>query len=121
MKIRTSIFYATCFLASAVPAFAQDAATRDVPPSMGIIAWILVGLIGGFLASKMVNHTGEGLLRDILLGIVGSFVGGFIFRAMGSAGVTGFNLWSILVAFVGAVVFLVLYHAMFGGQPTRTV
>ena len=120
MRFRTSIFYATCFLASAIPAFAQDAATPDVPPNIGIIAWILVGLIGGFLASKVVNHTGEGLLRDILLGIVGAFIGGFIFRAMGSAGVTGFNLWSILVAFVGAVVFLILYHAMFGGPRTRT-
>ncbi len=116
MRLRTSIFYALCFIAAAIPAFAQDASTPEVPPSMGIIAWILVGLIGGFIASKVVNHTGEGLLRDILLGIVGSFVGGFIFRAVGSSGVTGFNLWSILVAFVGAVVFLILYHAMFGGS-----
>src|SRR4051794_25849179 len=115
MKIRTSLFYSLCFMASTVPAFAQDAATQDVPPSMGIIAWVLVGLIGGFLASKVVNHTGEGLLRDILLGILGAFVGGFIFRTVGSTGVTGFNLWSILVAFVGAVIFLILYHAMFGG------
>ncbi|MDO8431928.1 MAG: GlsB/YeaQ/YmgE family stress response membrane protein [Candidatus Binatus sp.] len=121
MKLRTSIFYATCFLASALPAFAQDAASPEMPPSMGIIAWIMVGLIGGFLASKVVNRTGEGLLRDILLGIVGAFVGGLIFRAIGSAGVTGFNLWSILVAFVGAVVFLILYHAMFGRPRTRTV
>ncbi len=121
MKIRTSIFYATCLMAAAVPAFAQDAVTPDVPPSVGIIAWILVGLIGGFLASKVVNHSGEGLLRDILLGIVGAFIGGFIFRVLGSAGVTGFNFWSILVAFVGAVVFLIIYHAMFGGARARTV
>jgi uncharacterized membrane protein YeaQ/YmgE (transglycosylase-associated protein family) len=121
MKLKTSIFYTGCFLASAIPAFAQDAATPEVPASVGIIAWIMVGLIGGFLASKVVNHSGEGLLRDILLGVVGAFVGGAIFRAMGSTGVTGFNLWSILIAFVGAVVFLILYHAMFGGQRARTV
>ena len=121
MKLKTSVFYAGCFLATAIPAFAQDAATPEVPASMGIIAWIMVGLIGGFLASKVVNHTGEGLLRDILLGVVGAFLGGVIFRALGSAGVNGFNLWSILVAFVGAVVFLILYHAMFGGRSARTV
>jgi uncharacterized membrane protein YeaQ/YmgE (transglycosylase-associated protein family) len=81
---------------------------------MGFIAWIVVGLIGGFLASKVVNRTGEGLVRDILLGIVGAFVGGWIFNALGEPGVSGMNIYSILVAFVGAVVLLVLYHAIFG-------
>ena len=81
---------------------------------MGIIAWIIVGLIAGFLASKVVNRTGEGFMRDVLLGIVGAFVGGWIFTAMGRNGVTGFNLYSILVAFVGGVLVLVLYHALFG-------
>jgi uncharacterized membrane protein YeaQ/YmgE (transglycosylase-associated protein family) len=81
---------------------------------MGIIAWIIVGLIAGFLASKVVNRSGEGFMRDILLGIVGAFVGGWIFTAMGQNGVSGINLYSILVAFVGGVVVLVLYHALFG-------
>ncbi len=81
---------------------------------MGIIAWIIVGLVGGFLASKVVNRSGEGFLRDVLLGIVGALIGGWIFNLLGSPGVTGFNLWSIFVAFVGAVVLLVVYHAIFG-------
>ena len=81
---------------------------------MGIVAWIFVGLIAGFLASKVVNRTGEGLVRDILLGVVGAIVGGWIFNAMGQPGVNGVNLYSILVAFVGGVVVLVLYHAVFG-------
>ena len=81
---------------------------------MGILAWIFVGLIGGFLASKVVNRTGEGFLRDILLGIVGAIVGGWIFHALGEPGVYGVNLYSILVAFVGAVVVLVLYHTLLG-------
>jgi uncharacterized membrane protein YeaQ/YmgE (transglycosylase-associated protein family) len=81
---------------------------------MGFIAWIFVGLIAGFLASKVVNRTGEGFIRDILLGIVGAFIGGWIFNSLGEPGVTGVNIYSILVAFVGAVVLLVLYHAIFG-------
>ena len=81
---------------------------------MGIIAWIFVGLIAGFLASKVVNRSGEGFMRDILLGIVGAFVGGWIFNALGQPGVNGVNIYSILVAFVGGVVVLVVYHAVFG-------
>ncbi len=81
---------------------------------MGIIAWILVGLIAGFLASKVVNRTGEGFLRDVLLGIVGAIVGGWIFHSLGQPGVYGLNIYSILVAFVGAVVVLVIYHAVTG-------
>jgi uncharacterized membrane protein YeaQ/YmgE (transglycosylase-associated protein family) len=81
---------------------------------MGILAWIIVGLIAGFIGSKIVNKTGEGMLRDILLGIVGAMVGGFIFNALGLVGVTGVNIWSIFVAVIGAVVFLILYHAVIG-------
>lgn len=80
---------------------------------MGFIAWIIVGLIAGFLASLMVNRSGEGFIRDILLGIVGGIIGGVIFHAFGYAGMTGFNLWSVLVAFIGAVVLLAIYHAVF--------
>jgi uncharacterized membrane protein YeaQ/YmgE (transglycosylase-associated protein family) len=99
----------------AAPALAQSS-DQTVEEGAGIIAWILVGLIGGFLASKVVNKTGEGTLRDVLLGIVGGIVGGIVFRAFGSHGVTGFNLWSVLVAFIGGIVILVLYHAIVGSR-----
>ena len=81
---------------------------------MSIIAWILLGLIAGFIASKVVNKSGEGTLIDIVLGIVGAVVGGFLFNTFGAAGVTGFNVWSILVAAVGAIVVLVIKHALVG-------
>ena len=80
---------------------------------MSIIGWIILGLISGFIASKIVNRTGEGFFLDIVLGIVGAVVGGFIFTAVGATGVTGFNLYSMFVAVVGAIVVLVLYHALF--------
>lgn len=84
---------------------------------MSIIAWIILGLIAGFIASKIVNKTGEGLLRDILLGIVGAVVGGWLFRAFGMHGVTGVNLYSLLVAVAGAIVFLLIYHLLFARKP----
>jgi uncharacterized membrane protein YeaQ/YmgE (transglycosylase-associated protein family) len=80
---------------------------------MSIIGWIILGLISGFIASKIVNRTGEGFFLDIVLGMVGAIVGGFIFTAVGATGVTGFNLYSMFVAVVGAIVVLVLYHALF--------
>jgi uncharacterized membrane protein YeaQ/YmgE (transglycosylase-associated protein family) len=80
---------------------------------MSIIGWIVLGLIAGFIASKIVNRAGEGFLMDIVLGIVGAVVGGFIFEQFGAAGVTGFNLYSMVVAIVGAIILLVIYHAIF--------
>jgi len=80
---------------------------------MGIIAWLVLGLIAGFIGSKIVNKSGEGLVLDIVLGVVGAFVGGFLFNMFGGAGVTGLNLYSLLVAVVGAVVVLVVYHMIF--------
>lgn len=80
---------------------------------MSFIAWIVLGLIAGFVASKIVNKSGEGVLLDIVLGVVGAVIGGYLFQTFGMAGVTGVNIYSILVAVVGAVVFLVLYHALF--------
>ena len=80
---------------------------------MSIIGWIILGLIAGFIGSKIVNKTGEGFFLDIVLGIVGAIVGGFLFTAVGATGVTGFNLYSMFVAIVGAIVVLVLYHAVF--------
>ncbi|MDE2263321.1 MAG: GlsB/YeaQ/YmgE family stress response membrane protein [Gammaproteobacteria bacterium] len=84
---------------------------------MSIIAWIVLGLIAGFIASKIVNKTGEGLIRDILLGVVGALVGGWLFRAFGMHGVTGLNVYSLLVAVAGAIVFLVVYHLLFSHRP----
>jgi len=77
---------------------------------MGIIAWLVLGLVAGFIASKVVNKTGEGLIMDIVLGIVGAVVGGWLFTRLGYAGVTGFNIYSMLVAVVGAIVVLLIYH-----------
>lgn len=79
---------------------------------MSFIAWMVLGLIAGFVASKIVNKTGEGLLLDIILGIIGAVVGGFLFQTFGMAGVTGINIYSIVVAVVGACVVLFIYHAL---------
>jgi uncharacterized membrane protein YeaQ/YmgE (transglycosylase-associated protein family) len=79
---------------------------------MSILAWLVLGLIAGFLGSKIVNKSGEGILLDIVLGIVGAVVGGWLFARFGASGVTGLNLYSLLVAVVGAVVVLVVYHAV---------
>jgi uncharacterized membrane protein YeaQ/YmgE (transglycosylase-associated protein family) len=81
---------------------------------MSILAWIVLGLIAGFIASKLVNKTGSGIVMDLLLGVVGAFVGGFLFTRFGAAGVTGLNLYSILVATLGAVVVLFVYHLLVG-------
>ena len=78
---------------------------------MSIIGWIILGLIAGFIASKIVNRHGEGIMLDIVLGIVGAVVGGWLMAAFGGQGVTGFNLYSMFVAVLGAVVLLVIVHA----------
>ena len=83
---------------------------------MPILTWVFLGLIAGFIGSKIVNRTGEGLLLDIVLGVVGAVVGGWLFNTFGRAGVSGLNLYSIMVAVVGAIVVLVVYHAMVGGR-----
>jgi uncharacterized membrane protein YeaQ/YmgE (transglycosylase-associated protein family) len=79
---------------------------------MSFLAWIILGLIAGFIGSKLVNRRGEGVVLDVLLGIVGAFVGGWLFSVFGRAGVTGLNLYSMVVAVIGAVVVLVIYHAL---------
>ena len=81
---------------------------------MSLLAWIVLGLIAGFIGSKIVNNTGQGLVVDILLGVVGAVVGGVLFNQFGQPGVSGVNLYSLLVAVVGAVVVLWLYHALAG-------
>ena len=86
---------------------------------MSIIGWLILGLIAGFIGSKIVNKSGEGLVLDIVLGIVGAIVGGFLFSLFGAAPVTGLNLYSMVVAVVGAIVVLVAYHAIVGRRTVR--
>jgi uncharacterized membrane protein YeaQ/YmgE (transglycosylase-associated protein family) len=81
---------------------------------MSIIAWLVVGLIAGWIASLIVNRRGEGFIGDILLGAVGAFVGGFLFHLFGRTGVSGLNLYSIIVAAIGAIVVLLIWHAIVG-------
>jgi uncharacterized membrane protein YeaQ/YmgE (transglycosylase-associated protein family) len=81
---------------------------------MSILGWIVLGLIAGWIASLIVDNGGKGPLLDMVLGIVGALVGGSIFAALGAAPVTGFNLYSLFIAVVGAVVVLVIYHAILG-------
>ena len=81
---------------------------------MSILAWIVLGLIAGFIASKIVNRSGGNLILDLLLGVVGAFVGGFVFTRFGGPAVDGLNLMSILVATIGAVIVLAIYHAVTG-------
>ena len=81
---------------------------------MSIIAWLVLGLIAGFIGSKIVNKRGEGLFLDIILGIVGALVGGFVFSFFGASGVSGFNLYSLIVAVLGSILVLFLYHSLIG-------
>jgi uncharacterized membrane protein YeaQ/YmgE (transglycosylase-associated protein family) len=83
---------------------------------MSLLGWIVLGLLAGWIGSHIVDNGGKGPLLDIVLGIVGALVGGFIFSALGAVPVTGFNLYSLFVAVIGAVVVLVLYHAIAGRQ-----
>ncbi len=93
--------------------------TAVAAPYMGFIAWIVLGLIAGFIASKVVNGAGEGMVMDIILGVIGAVVGGYLFSAFGAVGVTGFNIWSVFVAVIGAVIVLAIYHMVIGrGRPT---
>ena len=86
---------------------------------MSFLAWIVLGVVAGFIASKLVNKTGGGLVFDLVLGIVGAVVGGFLFNQFGAGGVSGLNLYSLLVAVVGAVVVLLIYHAVSGRRRVR--
>jgi uncharacterized membrane protein YeaQ/YmgE (transglycosylase-associated protein family) len=90
---------------------------------MSFIAWVILGLVAGFIASKLVNHTGEGVFLDIILGVVGAVAGGWLFNAFGMPGVTGLNIYSLIVAVVGAAVLLGIYHLLTRsrtvGTPTK--
>jgi uncharacterized membrane protein YeaQ/YmgE (transglycosylase-associated protein family) len=82
----------------------------DRGAAMTFVTWILLGLIAGFIGSKLINKTGEGFFLDILLGIVGAVAGGWVFQFFGFAGVTGFNVYSLVVAVVGSMLVLIVYH-----------
>jgi uncharacterized membrane protein YeaQ/YmgE (transglycosylase-associated protein family) len=86
---------------------------------MSLLGWAIFGLITGFIASRIVDKPGEGCFVDIALGLVGALVGGFIFSQIGGASITGFNLYSMFVAIIGAIVVLVLYHAITGRKTLR--
>jgi uncharacterized membrane protein YeaQ/YmgE (transglycosylase-associated protein family) len=81
---------------------------------MSVLGWIILGLIAGFIGSKIVNKSGEGFILDIVLGIVGAIVGGTLFSFFGASGITGLNIYSLIVAVIGSIVVLVLYHAITG-------
>lgn len=87
--------------------------------AMGWLAWLIVGAVSGWLASIVMRTNAEqGLLLDIVVGIIGAFIGGFLFNVLGAPGVTGFNIWSVFVAFVGAVVLLALLRLFTGRRAT---
>jgi uncharacterized membrane protein YeaQ/YmgE (transglycosylase-associated protein family) len=85
---------------------------------MNIACWIVLGLVAGFVGNKIVNGRGEGIVLDVVLGVVGALVGGWLFNALGSTGLTGFDLWSFFVAIIGAVVLLILARAL-RGRPAN--
>jgi uncharacterized membrane protein YeaQ/YmgE (transglycosylase-associated protein family) len=118
MKMVRTVITALTAIVLSTSAFAQTDNNQAAAQGIGILSWIVIGLIAGYLASRVVNKTGEGLFRDIILGIVGAFIGGMIVRMFGGIGVTGLNIWSIFVAFIGAVLLLVVYHAIRGQKRT---
>jgi uncharacterized membrane protein YeaQ/YmgE (transglycosylase-associated protein family) len=81
---------------------------------MGIVSWIILGLIAGFIGSKIVNRAGQGFRLDIVLGIIGALVGGFLFDLFGASGITGLNIYSMIVAVAGSVVVLLIYNVIAG-------
>jgi uncharacterized membrane protein YeaQ/YmgE (transglycosylase-associated protein family) len=86
---------------------------------MSVLGWIVLGLISGFIGSKIVNKQGEGCFLNVVLGLVGAMVGGFIFTSIGGSSVNGFNLYSMFVAVIGAIVVLFLWHAVTGRKTLR--
>src|ERR1700689_4480863 len=113
---RTLLAPALCSI-FAVSAYGRSStlnlSTRQTGDAMSFLAWVVLGLVSGYIASKLVNRRGEGILLDILLGVVGAFAGGWLFHVFGAPDVSGLNLYSLMVAVVGSVVVLVLYHAVF--------
>lgn len=86
---------------------------------MSFVAWLVLGLVAGFIGSKLVNKSGSGLFLDIILGIVGAIVGGFIFSLFGASGVSGLNIYSLIVAVIGSVLVLIVYHSLVKPRASR--
>ena len=86
---------------------------------MTVLGWIVFGLITGFVASRIVNQRGQGCILNVVLGVVGAFIGGLIFTSIGGSGITGFNVYSMFVAIIGAIVVLITYHAITGRRGLR--
>ncbi len=104
------------YSASAAFAYGRSSSVTGEPETMSFLAWIVLGLIAGFIGSKIINRRGEGIVRDILLGVVGALAGGLLFHLFGASGVSGLNLYSLMVAVIGSVVLLMIYHALRGGR-----
>ena len=86
---------------------------------MDILAWIIVGIVAGFLAKSVVPGEGPGgVLGDLITGVIGAIIGGWLFNYFGHSGATGLNIWSLLVAFVGSVVLLLIIRALTGRRVT---
>jgi uncharacterized membrane protein YeaQ/YmgE (transglycosylase-associated protein family) len=83
---------------------------------MSVLGWLILGLIAGFIGSKIVNREGQGFFLNVALGIVGAIVGGALFSAFGAQGITGLNIYSMIVAVLGSIVVLVAYHALAGSR-----
>ena len=79
---------------------------------MQLLSWVILGLGAGFIGSRIVNRHGDGILLDIIIGIVGAILGGWLFSLFGMAAVNGLNIWSLFVAVIGATVLLIAYHAV---------
>ena len=106
-------------MAAAAAAYSTGQRERDKTGMTGLLAFLIVGLIAGFLAKYVVPGEGPGgMLGDLVIGIIGAFIGGWVFNAFGHAGATGLNLWSIVVAFVGAVILLFVLRAVSGRRTT---
>jgi len=84
-----------------------------------VLGWIVFGLITGFAASRIVAQRGQGCILNVVLGIVGACVGGAMFTSIGGSGITGFNVYSMFVAIIGAIVVLMIYHAITGRRGLR--
>lgn len=85
---------------------------------MWIIGWIILGGLAGWLGSKIVDGDGKGVVGNIILGIVGALLGGFVFNALGGEGITGFNIWSFIVAVVGSIIILWIANLIRGSHKT---
>ncbi len=81
---------------------------------MGILAWIIIGLIAGWLAGLVMKGSGYGVLGDIIIGIIGALIGGFLASVLFGVGISGFNLPSLIIAFLGAVILVAIVRALPG-------